>query len=672
MSRSPLLLLALLPLPSLASPDIYGAGTGRDGSLLVTEPGTVINPHASLSAEAVVGSRALVVDDSSAFGEGDLVMLLRVTGLDSPAVSGDQEPFELVGGEAGLWELARVEQVEGAEIRLTDELVYPFASSGTQVIRVPEYVDVTVEAGASLVAPAWDGLSGGVIAFLAHGEVVVDGVITASERGFRGGVFRDGSGAYGCSGLDEPFPDGAEKGEGVDGSYGPSVTGRGNRASGAGGGVCHNSGGGGGSLWGIGGQGGYTWPGSIGAQDVGGLGGAPILFAPRDRLVLGGGGGAGHGNDNLGTSGGDGGGAVFIRAASLVGAGAILARGATPPITPAAGNDAAGGGGAGGNIVLYSLAELDVDLVDVTGGDGGTTNFVDHGPGGGGGGGLVHGMGLLGDVTVLAGAGVAGVQPNEDAPGGIHYGAEPDPLGLTEHLGHLDLVDEAWFPDADGDGLMDHEELMRGTDPLNPDTDGDGLSDGDEVLLHGTDPLNPDTDGDGLLDGAEVLVHLTDPLDPDTDDDGLLDGAEVLVHLTDPLDPDTDDDGLLDGPEVLEHLTDPLDPDTDDDGLLDGAEVLEHLTDPLNPDTDFGGVGDGIEVWRGTDPLDPSDDFPEADTDTDVDSDTDVDTDVDTDTDTDADTDSDADADSDTDSDTDSDSDTDTDTEDDTDTDHDQ
>jgi MYXO-CTERM domain-containing protein len=33
--------------------------------------------------------------------------------------------------------------------------------------------------------------------------------------------------------------------------------------------------------------------------------------------------------------------------------------------------------------------------------------------------------------------------------------------------------------------------------------------------------------------------------------------------------------------------------------------------DPLNPDTDGGGVPDGEEVQRGSDPLDPSDDFPE-------------------------------------------------------------
>lgn len=61
------------------------------------------------------------------------------------------------------------------------------------------------------------------------------------------------------------------------------------------------------------------------------------------------------------------------------------------------------------------------------------------------------------------------------------------------------------FPDTDGDGLTDAEEVLYGTDPLNPDSDGDGFTDGEEIAA-GTDPLDPndfpvfDTDGDGVWD----------------------------------------------------------------------------------------------------------------------------------------------------------------------------
>lgn len=49
------------------------------------------------------------------------------------------------------------------------------------------------------------------------------------------------------------------------------------------------------------------------------------------------------------------------------------------------------------------------------------------------------------------------------------------------------LVDTAYedqiINDADGDGLLDWEELLWGTNPLKADTDGNGISDGDEVAL---------------------------------------------------------------------------------------------------------------------------------------------------------------------------------------------
>jgi MYXO-CTERM domain-containing protein len=68
-----------------------------------------------------------------------------------------------------------------------------------------------------------------------------------------------------------------------------------------------------------------------------------------------------------------------------------------------------------------------------------------------------------------------------------------------------------------------------------------------------------------------------------------------------------------------DNPTDPLDPDSDDDGLQDGEEDVDHdgaadlrETDPNDPDTDDGGVPDGEEVERGSNPLDPTDDFPAA------------------------------------------------------------
>ncbi|MBX7050476.1 MAG: tandem-95 repeat protein [Flavobacteriales bacterium] len=216
--------------------------------------------------------------------------------------------------------------------------------------------------------------------------------------------------------------------------------------------------------------------------------------------------------------------------------------------------------------------------------------------------------------------------------------------------------------DCDNDGLVNDDEDIAGTDPLNPDTDGDGFNDGDEVSggsdplnacdpdagaiasndcdndgldstmedLFGTDPANPDTDGDGLDDGTEVNngsdpVNACDP-DPfaigtnDCDNDGLNNDDETL-YGTDPLNPDTDGDGYEDGDEILGG-SDPLDScdpdaaalsfnDCDFDGLSAADEILIG-TDPANPDTDGDTFNDGTEVNLGFDPLDSCDPNPFA------------------------------------------------------------
>ena len=75
--------------------------------------------------------------------------------------------------------------------------------------------------------------------------------------------------------------------------------------------------------------------------------------------------------------------------------------------------------------------------------------------------------------------------------------------------------------DYDGDGILDYEETLIGTDPWNPDTDGDGLSDAQE-LQRNLDPNDWDTDNDGLVDGVEAGTgDSTDGHVPDTDDDGI-------------------------------------------------------------------------------------------------------------------------------------------------------
>ncbi|MDZ7611183.1 MAG: hypothetical protein U5L10_00240 [Candidatus Moranbacteria bacterium] len=71
-------------------------------------------------------------------------------------------------------------------------------------------------------------------------------------------------------------------------------------------------------------------------------------------------------------------------------------------------------------------------------------------------------------------------------------------------LSRADIKGYNVFKDSDGDGLLDMEEKVYGTDPSNSDTDGDGYSDGVEVKS-GYDPLKP-APGDRIInkEGAEA------------------------------------------------------------------------------------------------------------------------------------------------------------------------
>jgi len=104
-------------------------------------------------------------------------------------------------------------------------------------------------------------------------------------------------------------------------------------------------------------------------------------------------------------------------------------------------------------------------------------------------------------------------------------------LYLADGGGGLRIYDA--FPDNDGDGLEDRDEIgTYGSSPILVDTDGDGLSDGDEVLVYGTDPADADSDDDGITDGDEVATYGTNALSADTDADGSVDGSDCA-----PVDP---------------------------------------------------------------------------------------------------------------------------------------
>jgi hypothetical protein len=101
--------------------------------------------------------------------------------------------------------------------------------------------------------------------------------------------------------------------------------------------------------------------------------------------------------------------------------------------------------------------------------------------------------------------------------------------------------------DADGDGLSNWDEYLRGTDPTKKDTDGDGLSDWEEVNgrkdpkitdraendkipneFPKTNPLKPDTDEDGYSDLVEIIAG-SDPSDSKSTPKTVKEGITIII-----------------------------------------------------------------------------------------------------------------------------------------------
>ncbi|MFO0611071.1 MAG: thrombospondin type 3 repeat-containing protein [Polyangiaceae bacterium] len=530
--------LALAPalfvaLPAAAEEDSFGVGTGADGALTVTSP-TVVNDYVTLVADAG-GSVLLTSDTGGKFGAGDLVMIYTSTGKTPvPTTLPDIQTavtFAGFGVQIGHYEFARIASATSTSLTLTKPVETGFSAIVTQIVRVPEFTDVTISGAGVIHAAPWNGATGGVAAFLANGTVQIGGGgVDVSSAGFRGGVAAAGQTALGDSASLDADPSAtlinAMKGEGFGlTTYGATFVGRGNRFGGGGGGDSFHAGGGGGSNGGKGGAGGNSTTGGA----VGGFGGVSHEYDLRFQLIFGGGGGAGHAtNDATLSSGASGGGAAIVRAKTVQIDSGIRANGGVPSKTTAAG---AGGGGAGGNVVLRVTGAISCGpggVIQARGGLGGSVGALD-GPGGGGSGGRV-----LVQASTLA---PTCVPDTDGAYNGVTVGGLPS--GASAGSGGASMKILAAFCGVDADCPQGELcDFAADACSSSTDLDGDGVPNASDDCVHVPNPDQADADMDGVGDACE-------PPPDDSDHDGVPDATDncPFAPNTDQADADADGHG---------------------------------------------------------------------------------------------------------------------------------
>lgn len=368
----------------------------------------------------------LALDNAIGIVVNDRVMVVQMKGATVNTVTNSSSfgSISSLNG-AGNYELATVCAVRGDSVFLLQQLLHTYSEADkVQLVKIPRYTSVTVNG--PLEAAAWDSVTGkgGVLAIMVTGTLTLNAPVSASAKGFKGGVFFKDAGGCATNAFQNyaynPTPTtylvypnvqrGGWKGESVADLALSLDGGRGACANGGGGGNNHNNGGGGGSNIAAAGKGGDNLSTTGCAGQQAGIGGYALSGNSGSKIFLGGGGGAGHANNTtVSTGGGFGGGIVFIQAQTLVSNGfTISTNGSEGGSTY---GDGASGGGGGGTIILSIANYTDVVSIEARGGNGGNVDDEAisgrcYGEGGGGSGGVVYFSGTqpAGTINVTGGS----------------------------------------------------------------------------------------------------------------------------------------------------------------------------------------------------------------------------------------------------------------------------
>lgn len=344
-------------------------GTGGDGVLTISTD--FQEAPIDSAATGTVSSYSLAATNAS-FAAGQIILIHQTQGTG-----------------AGMLQKNKIISYAAGTITLETALNGTYGT-GAQVRVMKQYSSVTINAGKTYSAKPWNGTVGGIIAFLCSGTITVNGTVTSTGAGFRGGAI-PGVGAMGVAGR------AGFQGEGVVGTG--AQNNRAGNANGGGAGIngtADDGGGGAGGSHAVAGTNGADGVKNGGATtdaNTGGLTGSTVGTTDLTTMVFGGAGGSGCSDDGAhGGQGGESGGITYLVGVTItVNTGGLISSNGNNGYAvtfSGAGSGAGGGAGAGGSVLLKcQTGTFGTSLLSTTGGTGsvGTLAFGDRGGDGGNG-----------------------------------------------------------------------------------------------------------------------------------------------------------------------------------------------------------------------------------------------------------------------------------------------
>ncbi len=389
---------------------------------------SVVNSYTNVTW--VSSTNHIKIENSVDFSVGDTVLIIQIKGadivVDQTAAFGDITAYN----EAGNYEFAIIDSINYTtnEVVLSCNLQRNYDVNGiVQFVSVPNYHRAIVDS--TLTAKRWDFTEeeGGVLAIIVRDTLFLNANISVEGKGLWGGnPVYDANSISACAADNSVYQNyyygvasddyAGYKGGGITNDNSLYLRGRGKLANGGGGGNTLDAAGGGGGNYGVGGRGGKEADFCSSPMEVGGEGGAALLYTNlENRIFLGGGGGSGTQEVSGGdaSAGGYGGGIAIIIAENIVGNGyEIDANGES--VVGIVAEESTGGGGAGGTVLLDVQNYIGELNISTQGGNGGSAQpgsiSYCRGTGGGGGGGLIwhNGTSMPSNVNVTLSGGLAG------------------------------------------------------------------------------------------------------------------------------------------------------------------------------------------------------------------------------------------------------------------------
>ncbi len=438
-------------------------GTGADGDITVSS-NTDINTTSLISGRSCSGGGDAANYNITAFNAGGTEATLSTTPNTGCLNAGDEVLIiNLQGttsayGNVGNYETLEVLSATGTTVTFKTPKInyYGDTSSGdtnlgtgtsnqrVMLQRVPNYNDVTVNTSMTFSPSAWNGAKGGVMFFRANGTVTVNGSISASGVGYRGGSGGP-SGREPGGYLGETYNYGGTTTVSGGGTTSAAVLagGRAGREAtaspnngytggGGGGGGASTGGGSGDESGGGGGGGAYGGGGGGGGSGYYSSGGGNGGDGGNTGVSGGGGGGAATGTSGQGGNAGSAGTNGTQGTGGQVGSGATSASGGGG--SNSNGDYGSAGAGGGGTYGVTDLSKL--MLGSGGGGGGGSINGTVAGEAGGVGGGIVtvFGATIVVNSTIVS-AGSVGNQATNGGNGGSGSGGSIKLIGNAITLG---------------------------------------------------------------------------------------------------------------------------------------------------------------------------------------------------------------------------------------------